>query len=170
MWRGLPGRDAKASRMTAPRVSIGMIVYNDERHLAEAIESLLAQTCSDFRLYISDDASTDETEAIARRYAKDARVSYHRNTRNLGMAGNYRAVFRLGGPGSRYFAWAAGHDVYHPDWLGRLVEALDENDETVLAYPRCTRIGEHGEEMNIAPTTFDTSHMPVEQRIAALQQ
>ncbi|HVX59783.1 MAG TPA: glycosyltransferase, partial [Pirellulales bacterium] len=52
-----------------PRVSIGLPVYNGENYLALAIDSLLAQTYQDFELIISDNASTDRTEAICRDYA-----------------------------------------------------------------------------------------------------
>jgi glycosyltransferase involved in cell wall biosynthesis len=46
-----------------------MTLYNNATHLPEAIESLLAQTHSDFTLILLDDASADETESIARSYA-----------------------------------------------------------------------------------------------------
>ena len=65
--------------------SIGLPVYNGEQFLAQAIESVLAQTLGDFELVISDNASTDATEDICRRYAaRDARVRYHRLGENVG--------------------------------------------------------------------------------------
>ena len=65
--------------MTSPRVSIGLPVYNGERHLAEALESLLGQTYEDLELIVSDNASTDATEEIVRPYAaRDRRVRYGR--------------------------------------------------------------------------------------------
>ena len=57
-----------------PRVSIGLPVYNGERFLVEAIESVLNQTLSDFELIISDNASTDRTEQICRDYAARERL------------------------------------------------------------------------------------------------
>jgi glycosyltransferase involved in cell wall biosynthesis len=60
---------------SVPRVSIGLPVYNGETFLAAAIDSLLAQTFRDFELIISDNASTDGTEAICRdRASRDARI------------------------------------------------------------------------------------------------
>src|SRR3989442_1823225 len=71
-----------------PRVSVGMPVYNGERYLAEAVDSLLAQTYEDFELIICDNASTDRTGEIARSYAaRDTRVRYARNEKNLGAGG-----------------------------------------------------------------------------------
>jgi len=69
-----------------PRVSIGLPVYNGERFLAGAIESILAQTFGDFELVISDNASTDGTSEICREYqARDSRVHYLRNETNIGV-------------------------------------------------------------------------------------
>src|SRR2546422_6850224 len=72
-----------------PRVSVGMPVYNGERYLAEAVDSLLAQTYEDFEVIICDNASTDRTGEIARSYAaRDTRVRYARNEKNLGAGGD----------------------------------------------------------------------------------
>ena len=74
----------------APRVTIGMPVYNGARTLRDAIDTILAQEFADFELVISDNASTDETEAICREYvAKDARVRYFRNPTNIGAIPNF---------------------------------------------------------------------------------
>ena len=51
------------------RISVGMPVYNAERYLAQAIDSVLGQTCADFELVISDNASTDATATICEEYA-----------------------------------------------------------------------------------------------------
>ena len=54
----------------SPRVSIGLPVYNGKNYLGKAIESILSQTFSDFELIISDNASTDSTEEIAKSMQK----------------------------------------------------------------------------------------------------
>jgi glycosyltransferase involved in cell wall biosynthesis len=57
------------------KLSIGLPVYNGEKFLEKCLDSLLAQTFSDFELIISDNASTDNTEAICRTYAaQDQRI------------------------------------------------------------------------------------------------
>ena len=79
-----------------PRISIGMPVFNGEKFIAETLDSLLTQTYSDFELIISDNASTDNTEQICRKYAsKDPRINYFRNKSNFGAAKNYNRVFKL---------------------------------------------------------------------------
>lgn len=121
--------------MSAPRVSIGMPVYNGGRWLRASLDSLLAQRYADFELIISDNASTDDSEAICREYAaRDARIRYVRNPRNIGASDNFNAVFRLAR--GEYFKWASCNDLCEPDFVGRCVAALDADPGTVLAYPR----------------------------------
>lgn len=76
-----------------PRVSIGMPVYNGDPFIRGALDSLLAQTFTDFELIISDNASTDRTEAICREYAaRDIRIRYVRQTENRGAKANFEFV------------------------------------------------------------------------------
>jgi glycosyltransferase involved in cell wall biosynthesis len=104
-----------------PKLTVGLPVYNGERHLQDAIESILAQTFGDFRLVVADNASTDATGEIARSLAaRDARVHYHRNESNIGLAANFNLVFRMSD--SPYFRWATSDDVTLPDFLRRCVE------------------------------------------------
>jgi glycosyltransferase involved in cell wall biosynthesis len=100
----------------APRVSIGLPVYNGERFLAQAIESVLAQTFSDFELVICDNASTDGTRDIAEAYAaRDERIFYHPGLQNQGAARNYNRAFSLSH--GEYFKWLAADDMIEPRYL-----------------------------------------------------
>ena len=128
---------------SGPKVSIGLPVYNGERFLALALDSLLAQTFGDFELVIADNASADRTEEICRSYAEvDARVQYVRNRKNYGAIWNFNSVFRL--TRGAYFKWAAYDDVCEPGFLARCVEALDDDPGVVLACPRVDGIDEEG--------------------------
>ncbi len=120
--------------MTAqPRLSIGLPVYNGEEYLAESLEALLGQTYEDFELVISDNASTDGTEDICRRYAKqDPRIRYIRLPRNIGAAPNHNHVFTE--CRGELFKWASHDDLYARDLLKRCVEALDERPDVILAH------------------------------------
>ena len=116
-----------------PRVSIGLPVYNGEDYLAESLESLLGQTYEDFELIISDNASTDGTADLSRRYAKqDSRVRYVRQPRNIGLARNHDFVLRESC--GEFFKWAAADDLYGKHLLERCVDALDEYPDVVLAH------------------------------------
>jgi glycosyltransferase involved in cell wall biosynthesis len=117
----------------APRLTIGLPVYNSERYVAESIESLLGQSYTDFELIISDNASTDDTPGICERYAKqDPRIRYYRQPKNVGLAPNHN--FCVEQARGELFKWAAGDDVYHRDLLLRCVEVLDERPEAVLVH------------------------------------
>jgi glycosyltransferase involved in cell wall biosynthesis len=126
-----------------PRVSIGLPVYNGEQFLGAALDSLLDQTFEDFELVISDNASTDTTEEICRTYAaKDRRIRYYRNERNLGVARNFNRVFELST--GQYFKWHCYDDLCAPELVERCVEILDQLPSVILCYARTTIIDEHG--------------------------
>lgn len=121
---------------TAPVVTIGMPVRNGGQALAEALESIAAQTFTDFELVIADNASTDATAEICRAYAKrDARIRYHRHERNIGAAANFNFTFVQ--CRSEYFKWAAHDDLLAPTYLARCLAQFDAGPANlVLAYPR----------------------------------
>jgi glycosyltransferase involved in cell wall biosynthesis len=115
-----------------PRVTVGMVVYNGERYLAGAIDSIVGQTFRDFELVISDNASSDGTRAICEAFAaRDPRIRYVRQETNLGPARNF--VFVLEQARGELFMWAAHDDLREPECLDELVAALDRNPRAVLA-------------------------------------
>jgi glycosyltransferase involved in cell wall biosynthesis len=108
----------------APRVSVIMAVFNEERFLAEAVDSVLAQTFADFELIVSDDGSTDATVALADSFAqRDGRVRVLRAEQNQGkpFALNRALAVRRG----ELIAWLDGDDTMLPDKLALQVAALD---------------------------------------------
>jgi glycosyltransferase involved in cell wall biosynthesis len=131
--------DAMADSPSATAlVSVGMPVYNGERFVAEAIESILGQTHSHLELIISDNASNDGTEEICRRYQRlDPRVRYYRSDVNRGAAWNFNRVFHLAR--GKYFKWASSDDVCHPEYIASCLPVLEANPDVVLCYGR-TRI------------------------------
>ncbi len=126
-----------------PRLSIGLPIYNGETFLAASLEALLGQSHEDFELIISDNASTDNSADICRRYAKqDSRIRYVRQPRNIGMVPNHNFV--LGQARSELFKWASDDDLYARDLLRRCVDALDEYPHVVLAHSRSAMIDNAG--------------------------
>jgi glycosyltransferase involved in cell wall biosynthesis len=120
---------------TAPKLGIGMPVFNGAKWIRDALRSLLTQSFADFELVISDNASTDDTEAICRRVADgDARVRYYRNSTNLGAHRNYDRVFELSS--GMYFKWASCNDVCLDGFLEKCIAVLDARPEVVLVYPK----------------------------------
>ncbi|ADR19064.1 glycosyltransferase family 2 protein [Calditerrivibrio nitroreducens] len=122
------------SANSKPKVSIGMPVYNGAEFIRSALDSLLAQTFTDFELIISDNASTDETEAICREYAaKDKRIRYIRQRENLGATANFKYV--LDEAVGEYFMWAAHDDTWNSRFLLVAVETLDRDSSIEYVMP-----------------------------------
>ena len=120
-----------------------MPVYNGERFLAPAIESILGQTHQDLELVISDNASTDATVDICSRYAKsDPRIRLCRQVKNIGVTKNYNYVFRASR--ARYFKWASANDYCAPSLIGACKSVLDKKPEVVACYPRTNYIDDGG--------------------------
>lgn len=144
-----------------PKVSIGLAVYNGEKYLEEAIDSILRQTFTDFELIISDNASTDRTAEICQVYAqKDERVRYHRNATNIGGANNENQTFRMAR--GEYFRWAAHDDICAPTLLEKCIEVLEQDSSVVLCHTVITKIDEKGEKIGELGVDEASSMDPVE--------
>lgn len=113
-----------------PLVSIGMPVYNGSKYIRTAIDSLLAQSFSDFELIISDNASNDDTRKQCELYQKnDNRIRYILQPKNMGAGWNFQYVL-LQATG-RYFMWAAADDAWASNWLEVLLEFITDSDFSV---------------------------------------
>jgi glycosyltransferase involved in cell wall biosynthesis len=124
-------------------VTIGVPVFNGEAFLRQAIDSILAQTYTDFELLLSDNCSTDGTAAICQSYIlTDPRIRYVRQPVNIGAAKNYNGLVTLSS--GKYFKWAAHDDVLAPRFLEECVRALEQDPGVVVAFARTQLIGEDG--------------------------
>jgi glycosyltransferase involved in cell wall biosynthesis len=131
---------------TTPRVSLGMPVYNGEAFLEEALQSLLKQTYGDFELLISDNASTDRTQAICQDYASaDRRIRYHRNPVNVGFCRNQNSVITAAR--GEYFLLTHHDDIRAPEYLMRTLAVLEADPTVVVCYTGTRDIDEHGVEL-----------------------
>ena len=124
-------------------LNIGLPVYNGGKWVAQALDSLLAQTFGDFELIISDNASTDETQQICEQYAaRDERIRYVRQEINRGLTWNWNRVFELSH--SEYFKWAACDDLLHVTFLERCIDVLDRHPDVVWCHTRSRHIDADG--------------------------
>lgn len=125
----LAGRDQRAESST-PRVSVLMPVYNGERYLTEAIESILEQTFDDFEFLIINDGSTDRSREILERHAaRDARVRvFHRE--NRGITPTLNELLRLAR--ADLVARMDADDIALPERFARQVRHLEENPDCAL--------------------------------------
>lgn len=141
-----------------PLVSVGVPVRNEARFLRATLDSLLAQDYGNTEIIVSDNASTDETETIARYYAdRYPCIRYYRIDEGIGPAENFNhAVERASGD---YFMWAAGHDLWSTNYLSACVAELDARPQSVLAYGLPRSIDAEGLERRVEYSCGDTRGM-----------
>jgi len=129
---------------SVPTVSICLPVYNGERYLAEAIESVLAQTHRDYELLISDDLSQDTSLEVARTYARyDARVTVWSNPQRLGLFANYNSCMQRAT--GKYIKLFAQDDLLAPPMLERCLQALSTEANVALVSTARLLIDEKGQ-------------------------
>jgi glycosyltransferase involved in cell wall biosynthesis len=129
--------------MPGPRVSIGMPVWNGEGFLRDGVEALLGQTFGDLELIISDNGSTDATQAICQEYVeRDPRVRYYRSARNLGLQANFAKVLEMAT--APYFMWGCPDDLWDASYVETMVAVLDSRESVVLAGCNAAAIDRHG--------------------------
>ncbi|HSJ14770.1 MAG TPA: glycosyltransferase [Longimicrobiales bacterium] len=134
------GHDA-ADAGPGPRISVVMSVFNGERYLQEAIDSILRQRYRDFEFIIIDDASKDSTAAILGR-CDDPRIRVLRNSANRGLAESLNrglAVAR-----GEFIARQDADDISEPDRLGAQVAFLDAHPDVALLGSAHTEIDAEG--------------------------
>jgi glycosyltransferase involved in cell wall biosynthesis len=157
----------EAARERAPRISIGLPVYNGANFLAETLDHLLAQTFTDFELIISDNGSSDDTERICRAYAeRDPRVRYLREEANRGATWNHNRVMRLAR--GEYFKLAAHDDLCLPAFLARCAEVLDAEPDVVLCLPRVAIVDAAGRRLRPYRYSWTAGSPKLRERLRAV--
>jgi len=138
-----------------PFVSIGMPVYNGEKYIRQALDSVLAQDYEHFELIISDNASRDGTAEICQEYAaRDTRVRYSCNLTNVGAVDNFNRAFELAR--GQYFAWLAHDDAWEPTFLTQCLSAFARYPSAVLCFPRVQLIDEDGQALETHDENLET--------------
>ena len=139
------------------KLSIGLPVYNGELFIERAIESILAQTFTDFELIISDNASTDSTQEICQNFSKkDNRIRIFKQEKNIGVHRNF--YFLLSQAKGKYFAWAAVDDYLDKDFMEKNLKVLESCDSIVSSIGKIIPYGT--ESLKIDSKLIDTSNYP----------
>jgi len=108
-----------------PKVSVIMPVYDQEKFVAEAIESVLNQTLNNFELIICDDGSTDSSIRIVEEYArKDNRIKVMKNEANMGLTKTLNRMLKVAT--GEYVCQLDSDDIFMPDRLKTAVKLMDE--------------------------------------------
>ncbi len=122
------------------KISIIMPTYNQNRYIKKAIESIINQYYIDWKLYIIDDGSTDNTEEIVKPYLSDRVEYFKKENGGTGHALNYALQYTKG----PYQTYVSSDNIYHPIFLGSLTKILDTMPDILFAYSDFQFIDEHG--------------------------
>lgn len=147
------------------KITIALVVHNGEKYLEKALNSLLNQTFQNFEIIISDNASTDKTPIISKKFfQKDNRVKYIRHEKNAGATNNF--VFTLNEAKTQYFMWAAADDYWDPQFIEKNLKVLDINENIIGSISNVEFVGENLPNMyksNENGTTFQylIKHLPL---------
>jgi glycosyltransferase involved in cell wall biosynthesis len=130
------------------RVDIGMPAYRRPQFIGEAIESVLAQTHTEWQLVVSENGpGGGEVEAVVQRYTHDPRVRYVATGQNLGAAVNWNNVLQAGdGP---YFTLIQDDDTWEPTFLATRVAFLEEHPACGFVFSGERKIDQHGREIPV---------------------
>lgn len=137
-------------------VSVVMPVYNAGDFLVEAIRSILKQTYKNFEFIIVDDASTDDSWNILKKYRKkDKRIRIYRLEENLGVSQTVK--FAIEKSKGKFLARMDADDIAHPKRLEKEVNYLLKNSQTVAVGTQCLLINKDGKTIGkkIFPTKFE---------------
>jgi glycosyltransferase involved in cell wall biosynthesis len=118
---------------SGPRVSVVTPVYNGEAHLRQCIESVRAQTYTNWDYTIVNNRSTDRTLEIAREFAAgDPRIFVHDNETFAPVVANHNIALRLISPESKYCKVVFADDWIYPECLEKMVRLAEDNPKVVI--------------------------------------
>ncbi|MGB4268685.1 MAG: glycosyltransferase [Spirochaetota bacterium] len=145
-------KDMENQNNHMPTVSIGMPVYNGHRFIREALDSVLAQTFTDYELIISDNASDDDTQLICNEYCKKySRIKYVRHKKNLGPYWNFNFVTQ--NAKGKFITLLAHDDILEPMFLEKTVKYMLQEPSAVLVASDFQIIDQNGTELGVEKLT-----------------
>lgn len=131
-----------------PLVCVCVPAYNSGRTIAETLDSILGQTYKNLRVYVVDNASTDNTLEIVEACAKkDARVRVFRNEKNVGAEGNFTRCLQLAA--GDYTALFHADDIYTPRMIEEEVVFMETHREAGAVFTMAVAIDRVGKEGHI---------------------
>jgi glycosyltransferase involved in cell wall biosynthesis len=145
-------------------VSIGLPVRNGGQTLRSALDTILGQDHTNLEIIVSDNCSTDNTASIVLEYQQsDPRIIYHRQSKFLTVAENFRFV--LDEARGEYFMWAAHDDRRSTDYVSKLLLAMKVDPEPILVFGDFYSTDSIEEEGCLVPYSFDNTTLRPVQRM-----
>jgi glycosyltransferase involved in cell wall biosynthesis len=131
-------------------ITMGIPVFNGEKFIETRLDSLLKQSYENFEIIISDNASTDKTESICKKFVKtDNRVIYLRQEKNIGGILNFK--FLLNKAKGKYFIWTAVDDILLPTFLENNVKILESQKNIICSTSKIESYGENTDYIDKIP-------------------
>lgn len=147
-----------------PAISVIMSVYNGEKHLAEAVDSILNQTFEDFEFIIIEDASTDQTPEILKNYGKqDHRIKIITKEENRGNKGFIENLnIGLRAAQGKYIARMDADDISAPERFEKQVEFLENNEDVFMVGSDIQHINEDGKKLRLMKSYLSNENIRTE--------
>jgi len=125
-----------------PLVSICIPTYNNARFLRECLDSIVNQTYPNKEIIVSDNASTDETEKIAKEYVEEYKIKYYRNKKNIGGEANSTRCIELAK--GEFIAAYHSDDIYLPNMVEKQVQVFQDNSTLGAVFTSANIINSYG--------------------------
>jgi glycosyltransferase involved in cell wall biosynthesis len=141
-----------------PKLTIGLMVYNEADYLDKTFESIFSQGIDNYEILVGNNASTDGSSNIIDAWAKKYPELVHiKRQFNIGALQNWNDIIERAR--GEYFVLAGGHDLWSSRYLKSLIERLDYNPRAVIAFARTQWIDQSGNNVSIPTSLLDTSGM-----------
>jgi glycosyltransferase involved in cell wall biosynthesis len=126
-----------------PLVTIGIPLYNGEKYLRQALDSIVTQDYLNLEIIISDNCSTDKTKDICLEYAsRDSRIKYYEQEKNLGATANFNFILNLAN--GSFFTWAAYDDYLATSYVRKCIEKMQEHPTAIGCCSEISFVNEDG--------------------------
>ncbi len=126
-----------------PLVTIGIPVYNGEKYLREALDSVVKQDYQNLEIIIADNSSTDSTQSICQEYTElYTQIIYHRQSENIGAVANFNYLVKIAN--GSLFCWLANDDFLAPTYISSCVSKLDLHPQAIACCSEINFINEDG--------------------------
>ncbi|MGM3308133.1 glycosyltransferase family 2 protein [Anabaena sp. WFMT] len=119
------------SELPEPLVSVIIPTYNRMRYLKQAISSAVTQTYQNIEIIVSDNCSPENPQLLVESFA-DSRIKFYRHQENLGMLTNQMSAFSMAR--GKYVASLHDDDIWHEDFLAKLIPPLEANSNLIIAF------------------------------------